>query len=118
MISTRNRVENHSATVLAGVMITFVCAAAIFVGALLYRVSRRRVILIPDNRKGLVSNSSSSTLTHIIKPKNILLLWFRDNSQLIQQVDQLKTQLRNRCNAKVSFIITFVWFDYLHHVSP
>lgn len=83
-------------------MVTFIFGAAIFVGTLIYRVTRGRSTTIHKTFKFWAIPSTQPGPICPILPKSILLLWFRDNTQIVQQVDHLKIQLMDHCNAKVS----------------
>jgi hypothetical protein len=99
----RDSVGNHSTTILSAVIISLVLVAG-FVGALIYRI-RRRSQMRNHRKFPAIHLTRSSVITTGSTRKNILLLWLRDNSQLTQQVNQLKDQFKG-LNARVS-ITTF-----------
>jgi hypothetical protein len=100
----RDSVGNHSATILAAVIICLVLAAG-FVGAVIYRITRRRSLMHNQMFSAIHFNTRPPVITTSNAKKNILFLWFRDSSQLTQQVDQLKDKFKG-LNARVS-LITF-----------
>lgn len=102
----RDSVGNHSATILAAVIISVVLAAG-FAGALICRITRRRSLMRNRQMFSAINLTRTSVITTGNTRKNILLLWLRDNSQLTQQVDQLKNKFKG-LNAKVIFI-TFIF---------
>lgn len=101
MTVDRDRVGNHSSTMLAAMVISLVIATG-FVVALIYQIKRKRSALRSTHHKFSATHLTEVTPSTIGNTKKIvLLLWLRDSCQLMQQVDELKVKLR-RQNAKVS----------------
>lgn len=96
----RDRVGNHSSTMLAAMVISLVIATG-FVVALIYQIKRKRSALRSTHHKFSAAHLTEVTITNGNTKKIVLLLWLRDSCQLMQQVDELKVKLR-RQNAKVS----------------
>ena len=93
---------NFSATILSSVIISVILIVTIL-GALIYRNIKRRSILMGNHRKFSTSRLITIPTMNVHKThKKILLLWIRDNLDLTQRVDQLKSQLAKHCNAEVS----------------
>lgn len=102
-----NSVENNSATILVAVIISLLVAAAL-VGALVCIITRRRSARTGGHRKLSVIHIQAPSISTVSNaPKMILLLWLRDSTQLIQQVEHLKNEMLNHCNAKVSLKTLF-----------
>lgn len=100
MTVDRDRVGNHSSTMLAAMVISLVIATG-FVVALIYQIKRKRSALRSTHHKFSAAHLTEVTITNGNTKKIVLLLWLRDSCQLMQQVDELKVKLR-RQNAKVS----------------
>ena len=98
-----NSIEDHSAAsyILVAVMISLLVVSAL-VGALVCRITKRRSNLVVHRKLSLI-HPTPPLSTGSDTQKNILLLWFRDNTQLMQQVELLKSEMLNHLNAKVSF---------------
>ncbi|XP_046654067.1 uncharacterized protein LOC124344546 [Daphnia pulicaria] len=103
-------VGNHSTTILSAVIISLVLVAG-FVGALIYRI-RRRSQMRNHRKFPAIHLTRSSVITTGSTRKNILLLWLRDNSQLTQQVNQLKDQFKG-LNARIMDIYDDELYDEL-----
>ena len=99
-----NSIEDHSAAsyILVAVMISLLVVSAL-VGALVCRITKRRSNLVVHRKLSLIHPTTPPLSTGSDTQKNILLLWFRDNTQLMQQVELLKSEMLNHLNAKVSF---------------
>nr|CAH0110203.1 unnamed protein product [Daphnia galeata] len=104
-------VWNHSATILAAVIISLVLAAG-FAGALVYRIMRRRSLMRNRQMFSAINLTRPSVITTSNARKNILLLWLRDNSQLTQQVDQLKNRFKG-LNARIMDLYDDELYDEL-----
>lgn len=107
----RDRVGNHSSTMLAAMVISLVIATG-FVVALIYQIKRKRSALRSTHHKFSAAHLTEVTITNGNTKKIVLLLWLRDSCQLMQQVDELKVKLR-RQNAKIVDIYDDDLYDEL-----
>ncbi|XP_057374773.1 uncharacterized protein LOC130695627 isoform X2 [Daphnia carinata] len=106
------RIGNHSATMLAAMVISLVIAIG-FVVALIYQIRRKRSASRRNHHKFSaihLAGATSSTISNT--KKNVLLLWLRESCQLMQQVDELKDKLRKQ-NIKIVDIYDDELYDEL-----